>query len=129
MRLDDSGLLKIALGTSTIGLLLLFIVSSPQAEKVRIIEIDYEDVGNLVIIEGRVASKHVHEDGHIFLKVKDDTGLISTVVFASDVEKLEPKVLDCLGVGRTISVIGRVEEYRGALEIIPSRGNGLSCLT
>ncbi|MFQ5815204.1 MAG: exodeoxyribonuclease VII large subunit [Candidatus Hydrothermarchaeaceae archaeon] len=130
MRLDDAGLLKISLGTSTIGLLLLLLVSSAsQPATVSIGEIDYDEVGSLVSIEGSIASKRVHKDGHIFLKVEDGTGKISTVVFSSEAEKLDSSILECLVEGRRISVTGRVEEYRGALEVIPKRGDGLKCST
>ncbi len=130
IKLDDAGLHKISLGTSSLGLILLYLVSiNTQVDIVRIGEIDYDKVGNLVSIQGTISSKRVHEDGHIFLKVEDDASHISVVVFSSDAEKLGPSVLKCLNMGNTILVTGRVEEYRNSLEVIPKRGDGLRCLT
>ncbi len=130
MRLDDAGLYKISLGISTIGLILLYLISSTfQVDIVSISEIDYDMVGSIVSIEGKVVSKRVHEDGHIFFKVEEGTNRISAVVFSSEVKKLEPEVLKCLEEGNSITVTGRVEEYRGTLEVIPTKGDGLRCST
>jgi len=130
LRLDNAGLHKISLGTSTIGLILLFLVSeATQVDTVKISEIDYDMAGSLVSITGKIVLKRIHDDGHIFLKIEDDTGQISAVIFSSDAKKLDPVLLSCLETGKTLSVTGRVEEYRGSLEMIPKTGDGLRCLS
>ncbi len=127
MRVDDSTLLRMSLGVSSFGLVLLFLVSTQsQPTLVRISEIDYDDVGSELSVEGRIASKRVHADGHIFLKVEDATGRISVVLFSEIVESLTEE-LGCLEEGEEISITGRIEEYRGLLEIVPKKGLEVSC--
>ncbi len=128
--MDDGGLLKVSLLISTIGIILLFLVSSTaEIAIVKISELDLDDAGRLVSIEGRITSKRANDDGHIFLKVADDTGSISAVLFSSAVKKLDGSVLECLERGRHIKMTGRVEEYRGAMEVVPREGDGLICST
>jgi len=130
LRLDNAGLHKISLGTSAIGLILLFLVSeATQVDTVKISEIDYDMAGSLVSVTGNIVSKRIHDDGHIFLKIEDDTGKISAVIFSSDAKKLDPVLLSCLETGKTVSVTGMVEEYQGSLEMIPKTGDGLRCLS
>lgn len=128
MRIDDRALLLISLAASTAGLVILAALSLQNVEAaVEISEIDYDDVGSTIAIEGNISSKKVHGDGHIFLAVADYTGKISVVIFAETAKELERGLLECLDVGNVISVVGRVQEYRGLLEIIPARGSAIRC--
>ncbi|MEE8167395.1 MAG: OB-fold nucleic acid binding domain-containing protein [Candidatus Hydrothermarchaeales archaeon] len=128
MRMDDSALLRISFAVSTVGLLLLVVVSSQiQATTIKISEIDYDDVGSKVVIEGMISSKRVHEDGHIFLEVEDATGKISVVLFADAARSLGEEELGCLNEGNKVSIAGSVDEYRGTLEVVPRKGEGVKC--
>lgn len=130
MMMNDAGLLKVSLGLSTIGIILLFYVSTTtEPSRVSIGEVDFDDSGRLISIEGRITSKRVNKDGHMFIKLADDTGSISTVLFSSAAKQLDTVVLECLREGADVTVTGRVEEYRGALEVIPREGDGVRCST
>lgn len=121
----DAQLLKISFLVSTIGLVLLYFVAAhSQPSLVKISEIDYDAVGSKVIVEGNIISKSVHKDGHIFLKISDGTGKISVALFSGTAEQLDPS---CIEVGGSIRAAGRVEEYRGSLEIIPRGGSDVRC--
>jgi DNA/RNA endonuclease YhcR with UshA esterase domain len=129
VMMRDSELLKISFLISTLGLGLLFFVSSKYDESlVSISQIDYDSVGNRVTVAGEIFSKRNHRDGHIFLKLGDTTGNISIVLFNPLVESLEKELLACLEVGEHLLVKGRVEEYRGALEVVPRKKGDVACL-
>jgi DNA/RNA endonuclease YhcR with UshA esterase domain len=126
--MNDSELLKISFLASAIGLILLFIVSSSSHPSlVKISEISYDDVGKTVVIKGEIVSKKVHEDGHIFLDVSDDTGKIKVVLFDSLVDKLSEEKGSNLEIGRSIEVKGKVDEYRGSLKIVPKDSEDVRC--
>lgn len=126
--MDDSVLLKIAVLVSTIGLVMLFFVSSyARPPNVKIFEITYDDVGRYTVITGRIESKYVHKDGHIFFDLKDDTGKMKVVLFSSTAKTLESETLACLENGKNVEVKGKVDEYKGSLEIIPKDGEDVKC--
>lgn len=126
----DSDILKISFLISTIGLGLLFFVSSRYDESlVSISQINYDSVGNRVTVAGEIFSKKNHRDGHVFLKLGDVSGNISVVLFDSLVERLGKDMRDCLQVENSLLVRGRVEEYRGALEVVPRKKEDIKCLS
>jgi DNA/RNA endonuclease YhcR with UshA esterase domain len=121
----DAQLLKISFLVSAFGLVLLYFVAAhSQPAVVKISEIDYDTAGSKVIVEGQIVSKSVHKDGHIFLKISDGTGKISVVLFSGTSEQLDAS---CIQVGSNIRAVGKVEEYRGSLEVIPRGGNDVRC--
>jgi DNA/RNA endonuclease YhcR with UshA esterase domain len=122
--------LKLSLLVSTVGLGMLFYVSITYEESVESIsQLDYDSVGNRVAITGEILSKSTHKEGHIFLKVGDSSGWIRVALFDSYVERLSEGQLDCLRVGGSLWIRGRVEEYRGSLEIVPRQKEDLRCST
>ena len=66
-----------------------------------------------------VTSVYVSKDNHVFLKVADNTGEISVIAFKnSNIDSAYD-----LENGDQISVSGRVDEYKGSLEIIAKEIN------
>jgi DNA/RNA endonuclease YhcR with UshA esterase domain len=104
-------LIKISITVAIVGIIaLFFIVKYQQQNTVKISDLEQ---GQIERITGMINSVYVSKDGHTFLKVTDSSGEISVVAFKSsniDVYDLE--------IGDQISVLGRVEEYKGSLEII-----------
>ncbi|MFQ6136398.1 MAG: exodeoxyribonuclease VII large subunit [Candidatus Hydrothermarchaeales archaeon] len=126
--MNDSELLKISLLVSTIGLIMLFAISSySQPPLVKISEITYDDVGGYVIVNGKIIKKSVHRDGHIFLDIADETGKMKVVIFSGTANTIKNETLSCLKVGNTLNVKGKVDEYRGALEMVPKDGVDVEC--
>ena len=61
-----------------------------------------------------VTSVYVSRNDHVFLKVADNTGEITIVAFKnSNIDEAYD-----LEIGEEVSVLGRVDEYKGELEII-----------
>lgn len=105
-------ILKISIIVAIIGIVSLFFISRILTEEA--IEISELKIGQIERISGMVTSVYVSRDNHVFLKVADNTGDITIVAFKnSNIDEAYD-----LEVGEEVSVLGRVDEYKGKLEII-----------
>ena len=105
-------LIKISIAVAAIGIMALFFLIKFNEQNVAKIA-DLKQ-GQIEKVTGMVNSVYVSKDNNVFLKVADNSGEISVVVFkSSNIDGVYG-----LEVGDQISVSGRVEEYKGALEII-----------
>ena len=105
-------ILKISIITAVIGIISLFLISMVLTEET--IEIKKLKIGQIERISGMVTSVYVSRDEHVFMKVADNTGEITVVAFKnSNIDQAYD-----LEIGEEISVLGRVDEYKGDLEII-----------
>ena len=74
-------------------------------------------LGRTVSVSGYLASNpYIHEDGHIFLDLKEGTGKIDVVFFER--EAVKNPILRTLMKGDNVTVSGKVNEYQNALEIV-----------
>ena len=105
-------ILKISLVIAVLGIIALYFITRITTEEV--IAIKDVKIGQIERVTGMVTSVYVSRDDHVFLKIADNTGEISVVVFkGSNIDEAYD-----LEVGEEISVLGRVDEYKGKLEII-----------
>lgn len=127
--MNDSDLMKISFGVAAFGLVLLFFVSSySTAPVVKVSELSYDDIGTKVAVRGEVTSMRFHDDGHIFLKISDETGKISVAIFKNVAEKLDTQTGECItNIGSRVEIAGEVKEYREELEIIPQSTGDVTC--
>jgi len=104
-------IIKLSIVVAMLGIVaLFFIIKYNEQNTVKISELKE---GQVEKITGMINSVYISKDDHAFLKVADTSGEVSVVAFKSsniDVYNLE--------IGDQISVLGRVEEYKGELEII-----------
>lgn len=105
-------ILKISIVIAVIGIIALFLLTQYRNEKISKIE-DLK-LGQIGRIEGMVNSVYVSKDRHVFLKVSDSTGDIDVVAFKSANIDLAYDLEN----GDTVSVLGKVDEYKGKNEII-----------
>jgi DNA/RNA endonuclease YhcR with UshA esterase domain len=119
--MDEPKLLAISLAISTIGLILLLFVSATQ-QPMPISAITPDDIGSKAFVKGAVSELRMSPDGHLFFVLSDGEGSIKAVAFA-DVAKDLP----CVENGRVIEMRGFVDEYRGEIEIIPSKAEDVKC--
>ena len=105
-------ILKISIVIAVVGIIALFFLTQYKNEKVSKIE-DLK-VGQIERIEGMVNSVYVSKDRHVFLSVSDSTGDIDVVAFKSANIDLAYELEN----GDTVSVLGKVDEYKGKNEII-----------
>jgi len=114
---------KLSLLCSLTGLAALyFSAANTHPAITAIAKLNEDFAGTKVTISGRIIDLRNHTDGHLFLKLKDDSGgVISVPVFASVRSQLkEPiELLDA------IQVTGRVKEYQEELEVIPDKASDL----
>ena len=105
-------IIKISIVVALIGIVaLVFLVRYNEQNTVKISDLKQ---GQIEKVTGMVNSVYVSKDSNVFMKVADSSGEISVVAFkSSNIDS----VYD-IEVGDQISVLGRVEEYKGALEII-----------
>jgi len=114
---------RLSLLCSLTGLAALYIAAANTRPTVTAIAMLNDDfIGTKVMISGRLIDLYEHIDGHLFMKLKDDSGgVISVPVFASVRSQLnEPiELLD------VVQVTGLVKEYQDELEVIPDKASDL----
>ena len=127
--MDDSAILKLSLGAAATGLVLLFLVSVYSTTPVvRINELSFDDTGTKVAVKGEVTSMRLHDDGHIFIELRDDSGKIKAAIFKNVAEGLDDHMKECITkIGATVEIAGEVDEYQDELEIIPQSTGDVVC--
>ena len=108
-------ILKISIAIAIVGIITLFFIVQFNNETVE--KINDLKIGQISKITGMITSAFVSKNDDVFLKVADDTGEISVVAF----KKSNIDTAYYLENGDQVSVTGRVEEYKGSLEIIASK--------
>ena len=114
---------KLGLLCSLTGLVSLYVTAAQLRPTVTpIAKLNDDFVGTRVMVTGEVIGLREHRDGHLFLKLKDESGgVISVPVFARVYSKLsEPiELLD------VVQVTGEVGKYRDELQIVPNKASDL----
>ncbi len=119
----DNPTVKLSIISSIAGILLLYMSAAhtrPALTPISNINQDY--IGLKTKISGKVIDLHHHPEGHLFLKIKDESGGVITVpIFNKTNSQLdnEINILD------NVEVEGQVKEYEGQLEIIPEEPESL----
>jgi len=112
--MKEKNLLRIALICSLIGILVLFIVSNNiSVQEKTISRITIEDVDKKVKVKGFV-EKVVDTEKVMIIKVVQPQDM-DVILFKEENETIDIKEEDF------IEVIGKVEEYKGELEVIGQR--------
>jgi DNA/RNA endonuclease YhcR with UshA esterase domain len=105
-------ILKISIIVAIVGIISLFLISRLLTEET--IDISKLKIGQIERISGMVTSVYISRDDHVFLNIADNTGEITVVAFKnSNIDEAYD-----LEVGEEVSVLGRIDEYKGELEII-----------
>jgi DNA/RNA endonuclease YhcR with UshA esterase domain len=112
-----AGIAWLCLACSIAGLPLIYAVSGCAGhQRVSISELNEGMSGSNVIVSGAVVEMSEHQNGHLFIKLQDESGGVLTVPLFSDVRS-GVGVIEILD---WIEVRGEVSVYRGQLEVIPS---------
>jgi len=114
---------RLSLLCSLTGLAALYVAAvSSRPTVTAIASLNDDFIGTKVMISGRLVDLREHIDGHLFMKLKDDSGgVISVPVFASVRSQLKEPI-ELLDV---VQVTGLVKEYRDELEVIPDKASDL----
>lgn len=113
--MNERFLLKLSFMGTLIGIIAIYIiVSQMDYTSVKIGSITGEMIGETINIIGAVRNVYLHEDGHVFLSLSDDTGEMKIVIWSDVAGKLNETTEE----GDFVNVIGSVKLYEGELEII-----------
>jgi len=114
---------RLSLLCSLTGLAALYIAAANTRPTVTAIaRLNDDFIGTKVMISGRLIDLREHIDGHLFMKLNDDSGgVISVPVFASVRSQLKESI-ELLDV---VQVTGLVKEYQDELEVIPDKASDL----
>ncbi len=119
--MDEGKIIAISLAVSTVGLLMLIYLSAAN-EPTPISAITPDDIGSWVVVRGKIVEMRPSVEGHVFFTLTDGRGRIRVAAFKEVAQDLR-----CLEEGRNIELKGLIEEYRGEIEIIPSRAADVKC--
>jgi DNA/RNA endonuclease YhcR with UshA esterase domain len=109
-------ILKVAIAIVVIIVIALFFFTQYNDESTT--KIKDLKIGQTEKITGMVNSIFVSKNNHVFIKIADNTGEITVIAFNnSNIDT------DGFFNGDQISVLGRVSEYNGKLEIIAKEIN------
>ncbi len=120
--MNNKTLFKISLVLSFLGLIVLSVAYVKiEPDFTSISELTEEDIGDMVTVSGIVTEINTHKNGHYFLTVKYGKP-IKVVVWENIANRHKLMGLDISKTeGETIEIIGKVEEYKGDLEIIAEK--------
>jgi len=113
--MKESMLLKIALTTSLVGLILLYIFSGRiEIDESSIAKIDRTDIGDFVKVKG-IVSKVSDKDSYVVLQIEEPKAI--NVIFFKD------KELGNLSINEQdeVEILGRVSEFKGKQQIVADR--------
>lgn len=121
MRMKESALIRICLLGSIAGIITLYFISFMMvAEELGAGEITQGYIGRKVKLSGVVEGLREHMSGHIFFGIRDETGSVDVVIWEDKAEQLmlSGMNLSRLQDGVGIDVTGRVERYKGNLQVV-----------
>ena len=106
--MQDKVLLKLSLLWALVGLFLLLLIANfTQPPEIKAIQLE-DNLDKIVLVEGEVMNI-IPRDTVTFIDLQDSSGKIRVVLFDK---------LNSINQGDKIQVRGRVELYKGELEVI-----------
>lgn len=119
--MDDKAMLKLSLVCSLAGLAAIYAGAiSVRPRVASIASLDNSFVGLNVIVSGEVVDIRYHRDGHLFLKLRDQSGGIVAVPIFS---RIRAELGDSVELLDSVEVRGEVVVYRGELEVVPGEAS------
>ncbi|MBI5061096.1 MAG: hypothetical protein HZB67_02180 [Candidatus Aenigmarchaeota archaeon] len=121
--MNDEQIVKTCFIISLIGILLLFVYTELlKPDPIKIGDIDDSTLGKNVVIEGIVKNIDII-DGNVFIEITDGNK-IDAIVFERTASRY-PMVYDVME-NTPIRIVGKVENYKGALEVVVESIEGIS---
>lgn len=109
---------KLSLICSLVGLIAIYAVAISARPKITpIASLNENFIGLRISVSGQVIDYRDHEEGHLFLKLKDKSGgLVNVPIFSRTRAQLEESI-EILDI---VEITGEVALYQGELEVIPA---------
>lgn len=110
-------MLRLSLVCSLAGLVAIYVAATSARPLITpIASLDNGFIGLSVTVSGQVVDSREHRDGHLFLKLRDDSGgVISVPIFS----RLRAELGEPIELLDVLEVTGEVVLYQGELEIVP----------
>jgi DNA/RNA endonuclease YhcR with UshA esterase domain len=122
----EKGLTLLSLACSLVGLFTLYagalLIRPPAME---IASVNEEFVGKKISVSGEIISSYEHSDGHLFLKIKDNSGGVITVPIFSKLRSQLEEQIELLDI---LQVVGKIQKYKNEIEIIPEKIEDLTII-
>ena len=131
MKITDEKLLKIALGTSLIGLIgLILFTPSIEVKEVKIKDVTRAMIDEEVSINCVVTEIKSSKSGSsYFLTINDGTGQMPLIIFESQIAQMQTNNLDINDFkNKKVNVVGKITEYNNEMEIVLSSGDSLKII-
>ncbi|MEM2889959.1 MAG: OB-fold nucleic acid binding domain-containing protein [Candidatus Hadarchaeum sp.] len=108
---------KLSLICSLVGLVAIYAAAVTARPKITpIASLNETFIGLRVSVSGQVVEYRDHQEGHLFLKLKDKSGgLVNVPIFSRTRSQLEESI-ELLDI---VEITGEVALYQGELEVIP----------
>lgn len=119
--MDDKTITRLGLICSLTGLAAIYAGALSVRPRVTLISnLDNGFIGLKVTVSGQVVDLRTHQDGHIFLKLRDDSGgVVSVPIFS----RLCAELGESIELLDVLEVTGEVVLYQGDLEVVPDRAS------
>ncbi|MEM3402042.1 MAG: OB-fold nucleic acid binding domain-containing protein [Candidatus Hadarchaeales archaeon] len=115
--MDEHLMKRLSLLCSLVGITMVYVAEASARPRVtQISAIDNTFVGTEVAISGKVVDIRESRDGHLFLKIQDDSGGIISVPIFSKTRSELGEAIELLDI---VEVRGEITVYNGELEILP----------
>lgn len=111
----EETLMRICLIVALVGIVIMFSGNKITEPKIVMIS-DVTESENYVKLKGFVDRLQISSSGTTFIKLKDESGDIDVVIFKDSIENVNE-----IKTGDLIEVLGKVQKYKGKLEVIASR--------
>ncbi|MGB9937833.1 MAG: OB-fold nucleic acid binding domain-containing protein [Methanobacterium sp.] len=118
--MHDNQIFKIALITTVLGLAGMMLLSNqimPQEFKIK--DINKNNVGEDIIIEGLITTVESPQNGLYTLYVVDETGKMTVVIFSNLSNEFNRQGINISSFqNHRAKITGRVNEYKGSIQLI-----------
>lgn len=115
--MDEKTIARLGLICSLTGLAAIYVGAISARPRITpIASLDNGFIGLKVAISGQVIDFREHRDGHLFLKLRDDSeGVVSVPIFS----RLRAELGESIELLDVVEVTGEVIIYRDELEVVP----------
>jgi len=119
--MDDKTITRLGIICSLTGLAVIYAGALSTRPRITpIASLDNGFIGLRVVVSGQVVDFRKTQDGHVFLKLRDDSeGVISVPIFSS----LNAELGESIELLDVMEVTGEVVLYQGELEVVPDQVN------
>jgi len=119
--MDDKTITRLGIICSLTGLAAIYAGALSARPRITpIASLDNGFIGLRVVVSGQVTDFRKSQDGHVFLKLRDDSGgVISVPIFSS----LNAELGESIELLDVMEVTGEVVLYQGDLEVVPDQAS------